>query len=83
MEGNSFPSRVGSSIYTSLELTELVAKNFTEYEDIAINLSKNKERLLILKTKIKTLVKENYLFNLKKFTQDLENIYTKIFNKEV
>ena len=83
MEGNSFPSRVGSSIYSSLDLNELVAKNYTEYEDIAVKLSRNKERLLNLKTKIKTLVKEDYLFNSKKFTLDLENIYSKIFNNEI
>ena len=83
MEGNSFPSRVGSSIFSSLGLTELIAKNFTEYEDIAINLSKNKERLLALKTKMKNLVEEDYLFNSKKFTLDLEKIYTKIFNNEI
>ena len=83
MEGNSFPSRVGSSIYSSLDLKELVAKNYTEYENIAVKLSKNKERLLNLKTKIKTLVKEDYLFNSKKFTLDLENIYSKIFNNEI
>ena len=83
MEGNSFPSRVGSSIYSSLDLKELIAKNYTEYENIAVKLSKNKERLLNLKTKIKTLVKEDYLFNSKKFTLDLENIYSKIFNNEI
>tara|TARA_B100000035_G_scaffold209093_1_gene178793 strand:- start:54 stop:2009 length:1956 start_codon:yes stop_codon:yes gene_type:complete len=83
MEGNSFPSRVGSSIYSSLELSELVAKNYTEYEDIAVELSKKKEKLLGLKTKIKTLIKEHYLFNSKKFTLDLEEIYSKIFNNEI
>lgn len=83
MEGNSFPSRVGSSIYSSLGLSELVAKNYTEYEDIAVELSKKKEKLLGLKTKIKTLIKEHYLFNSKKFTLDLEEIYSKIFNNEI
>ena len=83
MEGNSFPSRVGSSIYSSLGLSKLVAKNYTEYEDIAVELSKRKEKLLDLKTKIKTLTKEHYLFDSKKFTLDLEEIYSKIFNNEI
>tara|TARA_Y100000591_G_scaffold240103_1_gene210741 strand:+ start:709 stop:2670 length:1962 start_codon:yes stop_codon:yes gene_type:complete len=82
MEGNSFPSRVGSSIYSSLELSELVAKNYNEYEDIAVNLSKNKEKLLSFKNKIKTLVNEHYLFNSKKFTSDLEDLYTKLYQKK-
>ena len=42
-----------------------------------------KEKLLGLKTKIKTLIKEHYLFNSKKFTLDLEEIYSKIFNNEI
>lgn len=83
MEGNSFPSRVGSSIYSSLKLSELVAKNTTEYENIAVGLSSNKKKLTEIKSKIKSLVKTDYLFNSKKFTFDLEQIFYKIYNNEV
>jgi predicted O-linked N-acetylglucosamine transferase (SPINDLY family) len=81
MEGNSFPSRVGSSIYASIGLSELVAKNYLDYENIAINLANDKSKLLKIKTKINIQVEKNYLFNSKKFTLDLENIYYKLTPK--
>ena len=81
MEGNSFPSRVGSSIYASIGLSELVAKNYLDYENIAINLANDKSKLLRIKTKINIQVEKNYLFNSKKFTLDLEDIYYKLSPK--
>ena len=82
-EGNSFPSRVASSIYTSVGLSELVAKNNFDYEKIAVNLANNKTKILNLKDKIKTEIKNNYVFDSKKFTVDLENIYSEIIRKEL
>jgi protein O-GlcNAc transferase len=82
MKGQSFPSRVGSSIYSSLGLSELVAKNYLDYENIAINLANNKSELLKVKKKIKTQINKHYLFDKKKFTLDLEDIYYKVFNKK-
>lgn len=81
MEGNSFPSRVGSSIYTSIGLSELVARNYLDYENIAINLANDKSKLLKIKAKINIQVEKNYLFNSKKFTLDLEDIYYKLSPK--
>ena len=78
MEGNSFPSRVGSSIYASIGLSELVARNYLDYENIAIDLANDKSKLLKIKTKINIQVEKNYLFNSKKFTLDLEDIYYKL-----
>ena len=79
--GNSFPSRVGSSIYSSLNLSNLVAKNDTEYENIAVELANNKSKLLKVKSHIKNQLDNNYLFNGKKFTTDLEKIYQKTLRK--
>ena len=81
MEGNSFPSRVGSSIYASIGLSELVARNYLDYENIAIDLANDKSKLLKIKTKINIQVEKNYLFNSKKFTLDLEDIYYKLSPK--
>ena len=81
-EGASFPSRVGSSVYSSIDLKELVSKNNLDYENIAVNLANNKSKLFKLKNKIKTQIKDSYLFNSKRFTEDLEKIYLEIFNKK-
>ena len=81
MEGRSFPSRVASSIYSSIGLSELVATNYLDYEDIAINLANDKSKLLKIKKKINSQVNKHYLFNIKEFTLNLENIYYKILKK--
>ena len=81
MEGHSFPSRVGSSIYSSIGLSELIAKNYLDYENIAVNLANDKSKLLKIKKKINIQIQKNYLFNLKKFTQNLEDIYYKFYSK--
>lgn len=81
-EGASFPSRVGSSVYSSIDLKELVSKNNLDYENIAVNLANNKSKLFKLKNKIKTKIKDSYLFNSKRFTEDLEKIYLEVFNKK-
>ena len=81
-EGASFPSRVGSSVYSTIGLKELIAKNNLDYENIAVDLANNKSKLIKLKNKIQNQIKDNYLFNNKKFTEDLEKIYLDIFNKK-
>lgn len=82
-EGASFPSRVGSSVYSSIDLKELVATNNLDYENIAVNLANNKSKLVKLKNKIQTQIKNNYLFNGERFTEDLEKIYLEIFYKKL
>ncbi len=82
MEGHSFPSRVASSIYSSIGLSELVAKNYLDYENIAINLANDKSKLLKIKEKINTQIKRHYLFNFKEFTANLENIYHKLLKDD-
>tara|TARA_B100000674_G_C37697500_1_gene848976 strand:- start:170 stop:904 length:735 start_codon:yes stop_codon:yes gene_type:complete len=80
-EGNSFSSRVGSSIYSSVGLSELVAKTNLDYEKIAIELANDKSKILKFKNKIKNEIKDSYVFQSKKFTNDLENLYLKIIEK--
>ena len=82
-QGASFHSRVGSSVYSTIGLKELIAKNNLDYENIAVDLANNKSKLIKLKNKIQTQIKDNYLFNNKKFTEDLEKIYLEIFNKKL
>ena len=82
-EGASFPSRVGASVYSSIDLKELVATNNLDYENIAVNLANNRSKLVKLKNKIQTQIKNNYLFNGERFTEDLEKIYLEIFYKKL
>ncbi len=82
MKGNSFPSRVASSIYSSFGLSELIATNYFDYENIAVNLANDKSKLLTIKKKIDTQINRHYLFNIKEFTLNLENIYYKLLKDD-
>ena len=79
-KGNAYPSRVAASIYGSINLNEVIAKNKEEYENIAVSFANDRTKLAKLKKKIIDNSKELDLFNNKKFTKDLENIYKEIIN---
>jgi predicted O-linked N-acetylglucosamine transferase (SPINDLY family) len=81
MMGNSFASRVAASIYSSINMNELIAKDINEYEEIAVELGTNKEKLTNLKNKIKTKTKECISINSIELTKNLENVYIKISKK--
>ena len=81
--GKSFASRVASSMLLNIKLEELIAKNMSEYIKIAVALAHNENKLKKLKIHIKNKDNVNILFNDKKFTHDLENIYLDVFNKKI
>ena len=81
MMGNSFASRVAASIYSSINMNELIAKDKNEYERIAVELGANKKKLTNLKNKIKAKTKECISINSIELTKNLENIYIKISKK--
>ena len=49
MKGETFSSRVGASIYKSIEMDELISNNYKEYEKIAIELGNDKLKLKKIK----------------------------------
>ena len=79
LSGESFASRVAGSILNTIGLEELISNNYEEYEEKAIDLYNRPNELIRVKTKIEN-EKKNILFNPKKFTKNLENLYTKIFD---
>ena len=81
--GNSFSSRVASSILSNIDVPELITKKIDDYENLAIKLGNNKAELNKIKNKINTNIKSSSLYNSEKFTKDLENIYKKIVSKNL
>jgi len=59
----------------------LIATNKLDYENIAVELAKDKLKLKNTKDKIKNYLKNANHFDNKKFTKELENIYQKIFKQ--
>lgn len=76
-KGQSFASRVASSIYSSIDMHELIANNKTEYENIAIELANDKSKLNEIKNKLAKNTKKFDLFDSKDTTKNLEKIFSK------
>ena len=79
--GESFSSRVGASLLSSIGLSELITKTEKEYETLAIELATNPERLKQIKKKLEKNKLIKPLFNIKLYTQHIESAYKKIYNR--
>ena len=79
MSGKSLVSRVAGSLLNSISVQELITYNYTDYKNLAIKLSTDREFYNKIKLKINNNKKTKPLFNTKKFTKNLENIYWDLF----
>jgi len=86
LEGDSFQSRVASSLLKTSGLNELITRNESEYVEKAIYIAKNKEHLNYLKDKLIKSKDSNPLFDNNSFTYNIEKAYSivldRYFNKK-
>ena len=80
-QGETFASRVASSILKSIGLPELITKTVEEYESLACELGTNELKMRTLKEKLISNKSTTPLFDTPKFTQDLERLYEIAFQK--
>tara|TARA_B100001248_G_scaffold191881_1_gene147073 strand:- start:88 stop:2061 length:1974 start_codon:yes stop_codon:yes gene_type:complete len=83
LEGDSFQSRVASSLLKTTGLNELISKNEKEYVDKAVHIAKNKEYLNQLKNKLLTSKDSNPLFDSKSFAHNIEKAFNIVFEKHI
>lgn len=81
IEGNSFQSRVASSLLRTSGLEELVTKNEKEYIEKAVYIAKNKDYLDNLKNKLINSRNTNPLFDNQTFIKDIEKAYSIVLEK--
>ena len=81
--GNSFPSRVCSSLLNAIELPELITHTNNEYEKLALDLALNPEKLKNIKHKLTHNIKTTKLFDTQQYTKDFENLMINIINKKL
>ena len=77
ISGNSLPSRGADSILQSANISNLCKKTFQEYQDTAIELAKNRKKYKIIRESFQNCINSE-LFNIEKFTKNLEKIYLNI-----
>ena len=79
MMGESFASRVCGSLLNSIEMNNLITKDLNEYENLAVKMAKNEFVYNEFKKKIKS-ANTKKLFDSKTYTENLEELFTKILN---
>lgn len=76
--GKSFAARVSASIIDSIGLPELITNSEKEYEEKALYLAKNPEKLIRLKFKLSKLRAKSTVFNSELFTKNLESKFIEL-----
>lgn len=79
--GQSFASRVASSLLSAVNLEELIVSNIDEYEALAISLAKDSGQLKKIREKLSQNIKTSSLFDTKTFTKNIESIYKEMYRK--
>ena len=75
MVGKSFSARVSASLLDSIGLKELVTNNISEYESMAINLAKNRNKLSKIRNRLNKNRKSYPLFNTSLYCKNLEKAF--------
>jgi protein O-GlcNAc transferase len=79
--GESFQSRVSSSLLKNLNIPELVTSSIDDYENCAIYLANNPQKLIKIKERLLFSIKNSNTFNTKIYTENLEKAYKQIYER--
>jgi predicted O-linked N-acetylglucosamine transferase (SPINDLY family) len=79
--GNTFAGRVAASLLEAIGLKELITSSLAEYEELALALAGNPERLAAIKEKLLRNRQTEPLFDTARYTRDLESAYTVIWER--
>lgn len=77
--GKSFPSRVCASLLSACGMSELITSDNSQYFELAIKISKNKNKFNSIKLKLSNNLIKKPLFNTKKYVDNLEKAYSQAF----
>ena len=81
--GETFASRVAGSLLTKLQLSELITKDFQEYENRAVRYGTNPHLIVSIKEKLKTNQVPSLLFNTPYYTKKLEEGLRAIYDLSI
>ena len=79
--GKGYTARMAGSLLASLGLPELITTKETEYEELALKLATNPERLASIKQKLAANRLSKPLFNTELFTKHLEDGYQRAYQQ--
>ena len=79
--GNSFASRVSASLLNAIGLPELISHSEKEFENLALELANDKDKLEKIKIKLEKNKISKSLFNTEIYTKNIENSYRTIYDR--
>ena len=79
--GGTFPGRVGASLLRAVGIPELITSTEEAYEELAIELASDPQKLAIIKQKLARNRLTKPLFNTRLFTRSLEAAYEKMYTR--
>lgn len=80
-QGKTFASRVASSLLYAMNLTELISFSANEYEELALNIALNSQKLNLLKEKVKANRLAADCFDINRYVKNLEDFYLKAYER--
>lgn len=83
LKGESFASRVAASLLTTVGLPDLITESLSSYEALAIDLAKNPEKLVKIRSRLAANVRSSPLFNPEVFAKNLESLYVTMFQRHL
>jgi predicted O-linked N-acetylglucosamine transferase (SPINDLY family) len=81
LAGQAFASRVAASLLTAIDLPELIATTQERYEELAVELALNPDRLAQTRTRLRDNRLTSPLFDTSRFARNLEAAYTAIYDR--
>ncbi|MGC1251302.1 MAG: hypothetical protein WA889_10620, partial [Xanthobacteraceae bacterium] len=79
--GETFAGRVAASLLHAIHLPELITTTLEEYEDLAIELATNPEKLASIRRKLAGNRFTTTLFDTKLFTRNIEAAYAAMYER--
>lgn len=79
--GDTFAGRVAASLLNAIGLPELITRTSDEYEQLALELATNRDKLSLLKQRLAESRLTYPLFDTKLFTKHIESAYQKMWER--
>jgi predicted O-linked N-acetylglucosamine transferase (SPINDLY family) len=80
--GEAFASRVAGSLLRVLGLEELITRTAGEYEELAVSLARQPERLVRLRERLVEARSSGVLFDTPRYARHLESAYRHIYERD-
>jgi predicted O-linked N-acetylglucosamine transferase (SPINDLY family) len=81
VSGKAFSGRVAASLLKTLDLDELITYSAAVYENIAVDLASNRNRLQKIKEKLKAGIQTSSLFDSELFSRNIEKAYKLMYER--